>query len=376
MRHRRRLAAAVVLVLAVAGLGSAAPAQAQTAGPAFSVDPSTDLVDGQSIAYEGSGFAPGSSWAILQCVRGATDLTGVISKCAITAFRVPDDTGSFSGFVTVARSFRPMGASQTVDCVTVPEGCAVSVFDGSTRVIEAPVSFRDPSIPRPEITVAPDSRLEDGDVVTVTGSGFPAGAGVTVAQCVADRPSTADWCDERPPVTATADATGAFVAEVTIHRGITTPSGGVTDCAADEFLMTCEIAAVTSDGAFVATMPIALTFQRSLLAAADRTLEVSPLGIVRVTGAMGCQPAISRAVEVSGVISQTVDDRVITENFHVTSSCPEGSATWSTSVGGFRTQRFKAGPATVTTWAIDEADPLPDDAERITVDADLVRPEA
>jgi Neocarzinostatin family len=376
MRHRRRLAATVVFVLAVAGLGSATPTQAQAPGPVFGVDPSTDLVDGQSIRYEGSGFAPGSTWAVLQCIPGATDVFGVLTKCAITHSVAADATGSFSGFVTVARTFRTMSGTQTVDCATVAEGCAVSVFDGSSMVIDALIAFRDPSIPRPEITVSPASRLEDGDVVTVTGSGFPAGVGVTVAQCVADRPTTADWCDDRPPVSASADATGAFVAEVTTHRGITTPSGQVTDCAADEFTTTCAIAAFTPDGAFGATAPIALTFQRVLLTAATGPLAVSPLGTVEVTGELFCQPAVSRAVEVSGVITQTVDERVITEEFDVTTSCPAMSATWSTQVGGLRTQRFKIGPATVTTWAVDEADPLPDDADRITVDVDLVRPAA
>src|SRR5262245_35596304 len=54
MRHRRRLAATVVFVLVLAGLGAATPSQAQTSGRTFSVDPSTDLVDGQSVQYTGS----------------------------------------------------------------------------------------------------------------------------------------------------------------------------------------------------------------------------------------------------------------------------------------------------------------------------------
>lgn len=108
--------------------------------------------------------------------------------------------------------------------------------------------------PRPEITDSPAAKLQDGDVVTVTGSGFPAGAGVTVSQCVADRPTTADWCDGRPPVSASADATGAFVAAVSI----------------------------------------ALTFQRLLVTTATGPLEVSPRGAVTVTGQLVCDPAISR----------------------------------------------------------------------------------
>jgi Neocarzinostatin family len=374
MRHRRRLTATVAFVLAMAGLGTATPTQAQTPEAVFTVEPSTDLVDGQSISYEGTGFVPGQTYAIMQCLPGATDLTGVLTKCAIVLTDGADAAGSFSGFVTVTRTFRPLTGSQPVDCATVAGGCSVAAFDGQSTVREALVTFRDPAVPQPAITVSPASRLEDGDVVTVTGSGFPAGAAVTVAQCVVDRPTSTDWCDDRPPVSASADATGAFVAEVTVHRGITTPSGQVTDCAGDQFTPPCAIAAFTPDGAFGATLPVEFTFQRSLLAVATGPLEVSPLGTVEVTGQLGCQPVISRAVEVSGVITQTVDDRLVTEEFSVTTSCPEALTTWSTQVGGFRTQRFKVGPATVTSWAVDEADPLPDDAERLTVDVDLVRP--
>jgi len=37
---------------------------------------------------------------------------------------------------------------------------------------------------------------------------------------------------------------------------------------------------------------------------------------------------------------------------------------------------LEVGPAKVTTWAVDEADPLPDDSGSVTVDVDLVRPAA
>jgi hypothetical protein len=94
---------------------------------------------------------------------------------------------------------------------------------------------------------------------------------------------------------------------------------------------------------------------------------------VTVTGLLMCQPAISRAVNVSVVITQTVEQRVITEEFHVTTSCPAMSATGPARSGGSARKRFKAGPAKVTTRAVDAADPLPDDTGSITVDVDLVR---
>ena len=371
MRNRQLVAATIVLALAVTGLGSATPVPAQTPGPTFGVEPSTDLVDGQSVRYDGSGFSAGAGFAILQCIPGATTLTEVLAKCEVRQSVTADATGSFSGFVSVERILQPMTGAQPVDCAAAAGACAVSVFDMSSTVIDALVAFADPSIPRPAISVSPASDLEEGDVVTVTGSGFPAGAAVTVAQCVANRPATADWCDDRPPVIASADAAGAFVLEVTIHRGITTPSGLVTDCSGDASTP-CAITAFTSDGASGATMPIALTFRR-VLATTSTPLTVSSQGTVDVTGDLFCLPASSRAVEVSGILTQSVEDRVITAEFNVTASCPAVSAAWSTQVGGSRTQRFKVGLATVTAWAVEDNDPLPDDAERRTIGVELVR---
>lgn len=60
--------------------------------------------------------------------------------------------------------------------------------------VDVPLAFADPSLPTPTLSVSPAVGLEDGDVVSVTGAGFPAGAGVTVTQCagiVPPRPSGA-----------------------------------------------------------------------------------------------------------------------------------------------------------------------------------------
>jgi Neocarzinostatin family len=381
MRTRRLAAATVALLLVVGGLGSAAPAPAQTPEAVFSVEPSTGLVDGQSVRYAGSGFPAGADIAILQCIPGATDLFGVLTRCAFPqTVTAPDATGSIGGFFTVSRTFLPVAGGPAVDCAAAAGVCAISVFDFST-VIDVPIAFADPlPPPPPTISVLPTTTLEDGSVVTVTGRDFPAGAAVTVAQCVADATTTVASCDDRPPVTTSADAAGAFVVELTIHRGITTPDGVVTDCASNAGSR-CAISAFTSEGAPVATRPITLTV-RTVRAAATTflgevlPLAVSPTGTVAVAGSLFCLPPTFRPVAVSGIVTQTVGTRVVTAEFTVAASCPAVLATWSAQVGGSRAQRFKVGPATVTTWAVEEADPLPDDAERRTVDVELVRPAA
>lgn len=371
MRVRRLVTGVLVFGLVVAGLVSATPVGAQTAGAALRVEPESGLFDGQVVRYEGSGFLPGSGIAILQCTPGATSLTEVLAKCSVRQSATVDATGEVSGFVTVQRMLQPMsGGTGPVDCAAAAGACAISAFDLSSTVVDALVTFADPSA-QPALAVSPASDLDDGDVVTVTGSNFPAGADVTVAQCDLSRPATSDWCDGRQPVAVAADAAGGFVAEVTIHRGITPPSGSVIDCASSSG-NPCAIAAFTSDGAFWAKTPIALNFRR-LLAAASSRLVVSPQGKVEVTGSLFCSPPTSGEVEISGTITQTLEDRVITMDFSTTTTCPTFFGSWSTSVGGSRTQRFKVGTANITTWAVEATDPVPGDAERLSTEVALVR---
>jgi Neocarzinostatin family len=147
-----------------------------------------------------------------------------------------DATGSVSGFVTVERMLQSLDGTGTVHCSAAPGACAIPAFDLASTVVDALITFGDPSVPQPALSVSPATDLADGDVVTVTGTRFPAGASVTVAQCVTNRPAATDWCDDQQPVTVSADAAGAFVVEFTVHRGITIPSGSVIDCAGDAAL--------------------------------------------------------------------------------------------------------------------------------------------
>jgi hypothetical protein len=371
MRIRHLPAAISVLALAVAGPFSASPANAQTSAPALHVEPDSGLVDGQSVRYEGSGFSAGSSIAILQCIPGATSMTEVLARCEIRQSPTVDATGSFSGFVTVERMLQPMTGTGTVDCAAAPGACAISAFDLSSTVVDALVTFADPSARPPAVSVSPAADLADGDVVSVTGTDFPAGASVTVAQCVSSRPATTEWCDGRPPVTVAADAAGAFAVELTVHRGITLPAGSVVDCAGDA-TTPCAITAFTSDGSSWATMPVGFTFRR-VLATASSPLAVSPQGTVEVTGMLYCSVPSSDAVEISGTITQTLEDRVVSADFTATSSCPAVFGSWSAHVGGSQTQRFKPGTASVTSWGVEATDPVPGDAERLGTEVQLVR---
>ena len=108
MRNRRVLTGMLVVALAGAGLVSAMPVGAQVSAPTLRVEPASDLVDGQSVQYDGSGWSPGAGVAILQCVPGATSLSEVLAKCAIRQSATVDANGSVGGFVTVERMLQPL----------------------------------------------------------------------------------------------------------------------------------------------------------------------------------------------------------------------------------------------------------------------------
>lgn len=133
----------------MAELVSAAPTDAKTSAPALHVDPDSGLVDGQSVRYDGCGFSPGTSIAILQCIPGATSLTEVVANCAIRQSPTVDATGSVSGFVTVERMLQSLDGTGTVDCSGAPGACAISAFELASTVVDALITFADPSVPQP-----------------------------------------------------------------------------------------------------------------------------------------------------------------------------------------------------------------------------------
>ncbi|MFG3256575.1 enediyne antibiotic chromoprotein [Streptomyces sp. NPDC048172] len=96
----------------------------------------------------------------------------------------------------------------------------------------------------PVLTVTPDTGLSDGQKVTVSGTGYPAGAQVAVAECDLDFSQRASCAAGSK--TAIVKEDGTFSAEVTVNKAFTgyDPSTGAevdkVDCAAQS----CGIATV------------------------------------------------------------------------------------------------------------------------------------
>jgi hypothetical protein len=335
--------------------------------PTITVTPDQDLVDGQSVALDGTGFAPGVSVIVIQCRPGSVTVSDVQANCVLRTVHTTDASGTFSAFVAVVRELQT--SNGPVDCAASPGACTVGVlvvFSSESTVVETPIAFADPTVPTPTVTVAPAFGLDDGDVVTVAGAGFPADAQIDVAPCQSGRPVTAEWCAASPAFTTTTDATGAFTGTLTIRRAVTLPSGQQVDC-----VVGCVVAATTDDGAIWAVDEIAL-IRRTVFALPSNPLTVTGNGSVNVTGFIFCSDPYPGGVVVEGVIAQTVRDRTITASFTASTTCDAG-ARWQAQVRGSRTQRFQAGPARITTWANEAVDPFPDDSGSGTGDITLVR---
>jgi hypothetical protein len=375
MRQRRLLGVAIIAAATVTWIAPASSGGAQSdPGPSpatVTVTPDHDLVDNQTVQVDGAGFPPGESLQLMQCRPGSVSLTDVMANCELKTSFAADAAGTFSAFHTVEREILPVAASTPIDCGAAPGACTIAVLVGftiSSTVVEAPISFAGVATPAPTVSVAPAAGLDEGDVVAVTGNGFPAGVDVTVGQCRRDRPLAPEWCAASPALTAVTDATGAFTGQLTISRAVTLGSGAVADCVGEG----CVVAAAPGDGSSWATADISLV-RRTILAAAFGPTTVTPQGTVDISGAVLCTPT-GGGVDVSGVITQTVDDRTITATFTATTTCSIFNP-WRAHVVGTRTQRFKTGPASITTWANEAIDPFPDDSSAVSVEVQLVRPD-
>lgn len=252
MGQRRRFSAVVVAAALCTSLSApvAAGAVEPPPGPSITVDPSVDLVSGQSVEVTGVGFPAGTSVGVIQCENGAFELSG----CDMGEFRLPvtDAAGSFTTTIGVRRRIWVDG--EILDCAAAPGACmigAAALSDYETSA-GAPLSF-DPDAPvptEPTATADPASGLLDRDEVHVWGGGFGPEAPLMVAQCPAG-------ADPESCTIRTGDMTdldGLFGANLGVRR-VVTDGGATLDCASAEGA--CEIVVFdTDDTAQLVRVPV------------------------------------------------------------------------------------------------------------------------
>lgn len=174
--------------------------------PDLRVEPSTDLVDGQTVSVSGP-FEPGDVAGAGQCAVEGLASSDPTPWCDLNVART--DT-SFTVVRTIETSHG------LVDCTERPGRCVIGIRTGNGDLV-APISF-DPSLgPVPTPTIELDrTSVEDGGAVVVRGRDFTAGAEVYLTQC------TGEVCDQARASRVTADTGGVFESRFLAYGDIQT----------------------------------------------------------------------------------------------------------------------------------------------------------
>ena len=205
--------------------------------------PNDGLVDGQEILLSASGFGPGATVATVQCAAIPGSIGGE-NDCDVGNYTL--DNANEDGEVALSTTVRRYVSTSSgqVDCAN-PGGlqCVVAVANISDYDESATADlWFDPTVEGvrgPVIELSATDALNDGDVVTVTGSGFPADAPVVVGECIVGGGWSiiGCWNPSSELARTIADADGRFTVEVEVAR--VTPDG--SDCFGN--LYGCRIAA-------------------------------------------------------------------------------------------------------------------------------------
>lgn len=215
----------------------------------LTVDPLTDLSDGQVVQVHAEGFPPGHMVGIVMCDAASLDPGHGFADCDLeTMDQIPPDAqGLIDHGYALRRIIRTSRGAY--DCGTEPRGCAVMVGPSADTVGSASgdglrISFGPgPAAPLPEITMTPSSDLRDGTVVEIAGTGFAPDSEVWLAEC----PPATDCIYPAFGIKVHPDADGSFRQPLTLHRTFTKPTDGSVgtspqtwDCTSE-----CTVIAVT-----------------------------------------------------------------------------------------------------------------------------------
>lgn len=234
---RAAAAIGVGAVSVVAAVMVMAPqAEAQVPGLTVTVEPAQDLGDGDWVTITVAGVEPGRYVQVAQCRTGAVnhhfycDITDRITSTAdsegiaVAQLRV-------DAILTVGNPGDP-GYGVT-DC-RVAEACIIGVVEQiSAALTPAPLHF-DPDAepaPPPDLSVTPDSQLEDLQTVTAAASGLVWSNRGYIAQCAANPTSLVGDCSRQSGDLVFFQTTdGQVSTDYQVKAVIETDNHGTVDC--------------------------------------------------------------------------------------------------------------------------------------------------
>jgi hypothetical protein len=318
----------VAVTAATAGSMLAGPsANAAAALPVVKVSPSTGLADLQQVTVTGTGFSPNVQIGVIECRPGALsepdcDLSTVVLVQA-------DKHGAF----TLKRSVRRLitVASSKIDCADAA-GCIVGAGNvGNLEQANGQTIFFDPKIPPkvPKITVTPNTKLIDHQLIGVTGKGFAPSTSVSVAECVTHPPTArGPICDYSTQRYLSVTRKGTFAIQnfaLQRRQVVFTKAGSRTvDCATAAG--TCEIQVFGSGFGSSTPATTPLTFDpsvKAIVAAAHASPSVllRDLQLITLTGA-GFVPGVGVNIQECAVTTTKfpscdfTTSRAVTAGFH------------------------------------------------------------
>jgi hypothetical protein len=190
----------------------------------FTVAPSADLVNRQSVAITVHGLNPHERLMILMCRGTPANLNEAQIRCDLdTAVSSSTDARGDADLSYKVRRFISNGHFGQVDCATYASGCSIGLGDysklsqgGTTGNVE-PVTFAPGPVNPSTVTsigTSPGAPFTDGEQVELIGRGFPANTALNVAQC----PVNADCSPLFETVQSSAD--GTFSMSLTIRQSL------------------------------------------------------------------------------------------------------------------------------------------------------------
>jgi hypothetical protein len=199
----------------------------------FTVVPSTDLANGQSVAITVHGLNPHERLLILMCRGTPASLSEAQTRCDLdTAMSSSTDAHGNTDVAYKVHRFLNDGDFRQVDCATYAGGCSIGLGDyfnlsrgGATGNVEG-VSFAPGPVNPSSVTsisTSPGAPFTDGEQIELVGRGFPANTPLDVAQC----PVNADCSPLFVTVQSSAD--GTFSTTLTIRQSLVV-SGQTFDC--------------------------------------------------------------------------------------------------------------------------------------------------
>ena len=199
------------------------------------------LADHELVTVAGSGFQPGGTVYISQCVSGSPTQPG---PCSYSTQRYvkTNSQGAFTAtnFPLERRQLAfTKGAQRRLDCADAPGRCDIRALNGgfaSGTQPRVPLGF-DPNKP-PAVEnahLSPTTQFVDLQSVDVTGTGFTPGYSVNIVECAAPTANNLDSCDYTTAQTVTAGFHGELSTAFFMRRklsGYTSTGPVVIDCAA------------------------------------------------------------------------------------------------------------------------------------------------